>query len=80
MKIRPVGAELLRADGRTDRQTDEHDETNSPSSQFCEGAYKIAQIAKQRTVSSVLSLLAFPHSFLHLLPWLAYLNVGNDTN
>jgi ribosomal protein L44E len=27
MKIRPVGAELLHADGRTDRQT--HDETNS---------------------------------------------------
>ena len=70
--------------GRTDRQTDRktggHDETNSPSSQFFEGAYKIAQIVKQRIVSSVLSILAFPHSFLHRLLWLAYLNVGNDTN
>jgi hypothetical protein len=29
MKIRPVGAELLHAVGRTDRQTDSHDEDNS---------------------------------------------------
>jgi hypothetical protein len=34
MKIRPVGAELFRADGRTDK----HDETNSRFSQFCERA------------------------------------------
>jgi hypothetical protein len=34
MKIRPVGAELVRADGRTDR----HDEANSRVSQFCEHA------------------------------------------
>jgi hypothetical protein len=26
MKIRPVGAELLRADRQTDRRTDRHDE------------------------------------------------------
>jgi len=32
MKIRPVGAELFRADGRTDR----HDEANSRFSQYCE--------------------------------------------
>ena len=34
MKIRPVGAELFRAD----RGTDRHDEANSRFSQFCEGA------------------------------------------
>jgi len=33
MKIRPVGAELLFADARTDK----HDEGNSRISQFCEG-------------------------------------------
>ena len=35
MKIRPVGAELFHADGRTDR----HNEANSHFSQFCERAY-----------------------------------------
>jgi len=34
MKIRPVGAELFHADGRTDR----HDDANSRFSQFCERA------------------------------------------
>jgi len=34
MKIRPVTAELFRADGQKDR----HDETNSRFSQFCESA------------------------------------------
>jgi hypothetical protein len=34
MKIRPVRAE-------TDRETDRRDETNSRSSQFCEGAQKL---------------------------------------
>jgi len=34
MKIRPVGAELFYADGRTDR----HDEANSRFSQFSERA------------------------------------------
>ena len=29
MKIRPVGADLFHADGRTDRQTDIRDEANS---------------------------------------------------
>ena len=38
MKIRLVGAELLHADGRTDRQTDKHDEANSRFSQVCEHA------------------------------------------
>ena len=33
MKIRPVGAELFRADGQTDR----HDEANS---RFCKRAWK----------------------------------------
>jgi hypothetical protein len=34
MKIRPVGAELFHADGRTDR----HEDANSRFSQFCERA------------------------------------------
>jgi len=38
MKIRPVGAELFHADGRTDRQTDKkkYDESNSRFSKFFE--------------------------------------------
>ena len=36
MKIRPVGAALYRADGRTDGRTDRHDEANTCSSQFRE--------------------------------------------
>ena len=36
MKIGPVGAELFRADRRTDARTDRHDEANSRFSQFCE--------------------------------------------
>jgi hypothetical protein len=38
MKIRPAGAELFRADGRTDR----HDDTDSRFSQCCERAYERA--------------------------------------
>ena len=38
MKIRPVGAELLHADERTDR----HDEAHSRFSQFCERAQKFS--------------------------------------
>jgi hypothetical protein len=38
MKISPVGAELFRADGRTDRQTYTHDVANSRFSQLCEPA------------------------------------------
>ena len=34
MKIRPVGAELFHADGRTDR----HDDDNSRFSKFCKRA------------------------------------------
>jgi len=40
MKIRPVGAKLFHADGRTERQTDRHDEPNSHFSQFCERPLK----------------------------------------
>ena len=29
MKIGPVGVEFLHGEGRTDRQTDRHDETNA---------------------------------------------------
>ena len=36
MKICEVGAELFRADGLKDRQTDIYDEANSRVSQFCE--------------------------------------------
>jgi hypothetical protein len=38
LKIRPVGAELLHADGQTDSQPDGYDEANSRLSQFCESA------------------------------------------
>jgi len=38
IKIRRVGVELFRVNGRTDRQTDDTDETNSRFSQFCERA------------------------------------------
>jgi hypothetical protein len=38
MKIRPVGAELLHADCRTDARTDRHDDAKSRFSRFCERA------------------------------------------
>jgi hypothetical protein len=38
IKIRPVGAELLHADGQTDTRMDGRDEANSRFSQFCERA------------------------------------------
>jgi hypothetical protein len=38
MKIRPVEAEFLHADGRTDGHTNRHDEANSRFSKFCERA------------------------------------------
>jgi len=37
MKIRPVGAELLHANGETDK-TDEHNKANIRFSQFCQHA------------------------------------------
>ena len=44
MKIRPVRAEFLlvdrRTDGRTDGQRDKYGEANSRLSLFCERAYK----------------------------------------
>jgi len=36
MKIRVVGAESMRTDGRTDGQTSRHEEAYSRFSQFCE--------------------------------------------
>jgi len=36
MKIRPVGAELFYANGRTESHSGRHDETKSRFSQFCE--------------------------------------------
>jgi hypothetical protein len=38
MKIGPMGAELFYVDGRTDGQTDKHDEANTRFSEFCERA------------------------------------------
>jgi len=42
MKIRPVGAKLLHADGRTDGQPDGHNKANSRFSQFFERACKLS--------------------------------------
>ena len=41
MKIRLVEAELFHEDGRTDGQTERHDEANSRFSQFLEQTYKL---------------------------------------
>ena len=38
MKIRPEAAELFHANGRTDGETDKHDEANGHCSQFCQRA------------------------------------------
>jgi hypothetical protein len=76
MKIRPVGAELLHADGWSDT----HDATNSVFPQFYEGACEIVQTVTHRIVLSVLSILFFRHLFLRRLPWPVCLNVGNATN
>ena len=38
MKIRPVGVELLHADGQMDGRMEGHDEANSCFSKFCESA------------------------------------------
>jgi hypothetical protein len=46
MRIRPVGAELFRADRRTDRR----DEANSCFSQFCEGA-KIKEFIRKKYIN-----------------------------
>jgi hypothetical protein len=40
MRIRPVEAELFRADGQTDK-TDRRNEANSPFSQYYDSALKI---------------------------------------
>ena len=51
MKIRLVGAELYLADGRTDGQTDRHNETNSRFSRFRERAQKYGLCPKHITPS-----------------------------
>ena len=38
MKLCPIGAEFLHADGQTDEQTDKHDDANSCFTQNCERA------------------------------------------
>jgi hypothetical protein len=59
MKIRPVGAELLHAEGRTDgRMTDRHDEDKSHFPQFCNVPNKPRPEEHDRTVSNN----AGPHS------------------
>ena len=49
MKIHPVGAELLHADG----QTDKHDEANSRFSQFCECALRYLKVSEVSIAGSV---------------------------
>ena len=56
-KPRPVGAEFLHADGRTDRWTGRHDERNSRFSQFCESAWQSEISGTFRTASSDHSLV-----------------------
>ena len=59
MKISPVEAQLFHADthkdGRTDRQTGKHYETNSRFSQFCEKRLKTFPFREQVTVGSYFS-------------------------
>jgi hypothetical protein len=52
MKIRPLGAELLHADGRTERQTDSGQTLQSCNrfSQFCEHAKKNYRLILHREV------------------------------
>jgi hypothetical protein len=54
MKIRPVGAELLHADGQIDRRRDRHVEANSRFSQFCESVFGVfgRKVAKIRLLIS----------------------------
>jgi hypothetical protein len=61
MKIRPLGAELFRADGqtngRTDGQTDKYDEVKSSFSQFSEGFLKLAGDKRDRPSSHSYTIL-----------------------
>jgi hypothetical protein len=41
MKIRPVGAVFLHADGQIHEQTDMHGDADSSFPQFCERSYKL---------------------------------------
>jgi hypothetical protein len=50
MKLRTVGAELLHADGQTDRQTDLHDEANNLFWKFCERTQKNSYNSNLRTI------------------------------
>ena len=49
-KIRPIGAELFHADGRTDRQTDRHDEANSRFSNFANAPKKRDVLEKTKAI------------------------------
>jgi len=40
MKTRPVAAQLVPADTKTDERTDRHNDVNCPFSYCCEGAFK----------------------------------------
>jgi hypothetical protein len=66
MKIRPVGAELLSADGgtdgRTDSQADRLGEAKSHFSQFCERAYKCINFPQLMVrIVKFKSIMAQPH-------------------
>ena len=68
MKIRPVGAELSHADGRTDR----HDEANSRFSQFCETAYKLQTTKIPDQNSKAVLPLAYVSRPTAVLPYLTH--------
>jgi hypothetical protein len=54
IKIRPVGAELLHADGQTDRRRDRHAEANRRFSQFCDRVFGVfgRKVSKMRFLIS----------------------------
>jgi len=56
METRPVGAELFHKDGRTDRQTDRHDESNTRLSQFCERAKNVRNNKANVTVAKLVEV------------------------
>jgi len=62
MKIRPVGAEFFRANGRKDRQTDrltnKDDKAHRPFLQFCESVSKLRK--KANFLICVKELLLYP--------------------
>jgi hypothetical protein len=67
MKIRPLGAELLRADRQMDRRRDRHVEANILFSQFCELVFGV--FGEKSSKNAVLNFDKFsPHSAARELP------------